>query len=207
MSLVVNKIDQMVAECESRIAEVKRQLRVLEAELDGYKAARATLQEAGIGRRKIDDEGPLRALSDNWRKILLRIGEAGATGMSIDSVERYQNELGYGINRNTIRSQLSVYNSKGFLDRIGGGQYSLTSLGRAVANQATKTESSVIRLGMNRFAESQVGRSDSNPTPTGFTGIVGSSVVTSTLAAPQVSEPSKTDPSTFRSGRPWEDGE
>jgi hypothetical protein len=142
MSTIASKIDHMIAECESRIAEVIRQLRVLQAELDGYRAAKNSLDQMGIGRRKLDEEGPTRALSESWRSVLLQIGEAKNTGMSIDDIFDYQNLLGLGISRNTIRSQLSIYTSKGFLDRIAASRYQLTELGSMVASQEPKFESS-----------------------------------------------------------------
>jgi hypothetical protein len=207
MSLVITKIDQMVAECESRIAEVKRQLRVFEAELDGYKAARSTLNEAGIGRRRIDEDGPFRALSDNWRSILLQIGEGGISGMSIDEIELYQNNKGYGINRNTIRSQLSIYNGKGFLERVGGGRYSLTSLGNIVANQEPKIDSSmyVVKSNQNR-AGLLVGSTSVVPSTHSFT--FGGRAPTQESSTDSTKTPfEENDPTLYRKGELWNDGE
>lgn len=144
MSVVVRKLDNMIEECESRIAEINRQLRVLQAELLGYQAAKLALTEAGLGRKKSDDDNTIRPLSESWRKILLHIRESGSAGTSIDEVDNFIQKSALGINRNTVRSQLSIYNSKGYLERVAGSKYRLTALGSQVAVLTPTNESGAL---------------------------------------------------------------
>jgi len=126
MSGVLEKLDYMIDECESRIAEAKRQLRVLQAELEGYQRARETLRAVGVIRRRSDEEHHSRPLSDAWKRILAFVAAKQKEGASIDEIEAFKEEAGFKINRNTIRSQLSIYNSKGLLERISSSRYRAT---------------------------------------------------------------------------------
>ncbi|MDP1701508.1 MAG: hypothetical protein Q8L53_11210 [Aestuariivirga sp.] len=142
MSLATNKLDQIIAECQSRISTLKQELIQIEAELNGYLIAKDTMIRAGIGQRRIEVEGSGRSLSETWSRVLAFIGSKKGAGASIDEIVDFTDQAHIKISRPSIRSQLSIYTNKDFLHRVAGGLYQLTEKGYELVKQPDNNQPS-----------------------------------------------------------------
>jgi hypothetical protein len=143
MSAITDKLDQIIADCELHIVEEKQKLMQLEAQLEAYLNAREAILETLYNKRKIDTDNSSRSISTSWQQILAFIGGKGEAGASLGEINKFADESGLQIRRESIRSQLSIYNRKEILKRIGASQYQLSEFGL----QATKSD--VVALKQN----------------------------------------------------------
>ncbi|KAA2234937.1 hypothetical protein [Salinarimonas soli] len=70
-------------------------------------------------------------LSDNWRKILSNIVKIYPKSVSIDDIRKIAEDSAIDVSDETIRSQLSLYTTRGWLIRTGTGAYQITAKGAA----------------------------------------------------------------------------
>lgn len=163
MSLATNKLDQIIAECQSRISILKQQLIQVEAELSGYLIAKDTLSRAGIGQRRIEGEGSGRSLSESWSRILAFIGTKRGQGASIDEIVDFAVQAGITVSRPSIRSQLSIYTNKDFLHRVAGGLYQLTENGYELVKEPDNNQ---LVESQNNNDSNQIGGQARSASPT-----------------------------------------
>jgi len=71
-----------------------------------------------------------RKLSPQWHRTLSKLfAEKGFHEWSFDEVESIASDLGFDIQRPTIRSQISIYVSRGWIERVEMGAYRFSQKG------------------------------------------------------------------------------
>ncbi len=157
MAAITEKLDELIAECEQDIVDTKQKLMQLEAKLSGFESARIAVVETLQSKRKTEPENGFRSLSIAWVQVLSFIGGKREVGATLDEINRFVTESDLGIRRETIRSQLSIYNKKQILKRIGSSIYQLTAIGmQAIKNsQSTTIEASDTTSAARQLSELQ----------------------------------------------------
>lgn len=136
MANITKKLDELIWATESEISSIKIKLLELEARLQGYLLAKSSIDEAETSRRRSNDDGPVRPLSDSWRRVLAHIASLESNGASIDDIVTFVEKNNLQISRGSIRSQLSIYNKRGYVERVAGGRYRLSLAGAAISKPA-----------------------------------------------------------------------
>lgn len=138
-------IQQRLADKLKERAALLRRLEVLDTEIKTWEEAWALVTKpmsaAPVARHPVasDTESKReRALQPQWADMLRMVG--GQEAATLDDMEAYSDLMGYGIKRNTLRSQVSIYASHGWLDRIAQGKFRLTDLGAAKCGFVKKDE-------------------------------------------------------------------
>ncbi len=81
----------------------------------------------------VQERGELPAMRRQWKSLLAATAKTFPADLSLDDMERLSIEIGRPANRNTLRSQMSIYAGLGVVERTGSGRYRLTPHGaRAV---------------------------------------------------------------------------
>lgn len=143
MREALDKLRDIIANCDSQISELQRQIHNLNTQKAAYMAALEVLIEVPRTLPRSTGEVPGRALSEHWRRVLAFIAERGEQGAFIDEIEGFIQSQHLDINRNSIRSQLSLYFSRGFLARIANSRYAITRNGRVAARLTSNQESNL----------------------------------------------------------------
>ena len=135
---------QMIDERTARRDKLRSQLDALDLEIrvlqeaatriGGGMAARAPEPRSRrAGRGEVRD----RALKTEWALVLQFIGERGPA--SLNAIMDWSEAEGAGIKRNTLRSQLSIYAERGWVERVADGVYRLTADGAAKSGFVAET--------------------------------------------------------------------
>lgn len=136
-------------EKRKRVAELRHALAIAEGEARGWEDAirlltsvapiasaeqrsetvtiinpAAIRHAAGLGK-----SSGLRGLSEHWKRIFAGIASYHPEAATLDDILSIADRLGTPINRNTLRSQASIYAEKGILERVGQGSYRVTPSG------------------------------------------------------------------------------
>jgi len=146
--IVASSVLQHIEVKRNEVAAARRQVELLEAELRGAEeivwllgdvtvhadttpapkaAAQADPTPSGT---QVDGR---RGISPPWRKLLSSMASVYPGDMSLDDLEAKAAELGTATNRNTLRSQMSIYADHHFVDRTGKGRYRLSIPGAEAA--------------------------------------------------------------------------
>jgi hypothetical protein len=126
---------QMIDERIARREKLKSQLDAVELEIRVLQEAIARLGGVAApagdprSRRAARGESRDRALKDIWVLALRFIGKADRA--SLDDIMQWSDADNIGIKRNTLRSQLSIYAERGWVERVSDGVYRLTASGAA----------------------------------------------------------------------------
>lgn len=138
-----------------RLLDAERQADMLRVELKIYEKVVGVLTgEAAInGHYKMTEGGRRRrGISYTWRDIFSWIGRQ-ITAPDTEDIWHYVEANHSQVNRNTLRSQLSVYTEKRLLTREDG-KYSLSPAGREAIEQdgAEDSEPPHLEQGQNEIA-------------------------------------------------------
>lgn len=126
---------QMIDERAARRDKLRSQIEALELEIRVLQEAAARVTGATVPaverrtRRSVGAEVRDRALKREWASALQFIGRSGTA--TLDDIMSWSAAEGAGIKRNTLRSQLSIYTERGWVERVADGVYSLTPEGAA----------------------------------------------------------------------------
>jgi len=130
-------LDDLINERQRKREKLERQLGEVDAELRAlYEAKKLMTVDADQLGQASDESGAEknikrreRKLKPEWVNILYFIGHEGP--VSLDEIDAYIDKNDMNINRNTLRSQLSLYNTRyNFLYRTDNKRYMLTDYGR-----------------------------------------------------------------------------
>lgn len=127
-------INDMIQEREARRSELEAQLNALDGEIRLLKEAKARQERSAPGNK---DDAPRKPAADAaskrsrnlkpmWADVMREIGRRGSA--SVDELDVHNREQGHNIKRGTLRSQLSIYVSRGWLER-NDSEYRLTASG------------------------------------------------------------------------------
>jgi len=112
------------------VHDARQHVILLEAELRGFEAAAAfltrTTSPAEADNAGVDHRVGIRG---NWRAILTATAPHYPAPTTLDDFIRIADGLGTPTTRNTLRSQMSIYSTAGYLERVGQGEYRLTAEG------------------------------------------------------------------------------
>lgn len=134
-------------QARKRLEDARQSLALLEAELRGWESA-ARLLNGGVNASAASaPQGPsaqmrpygdsnLPAMRRQWKTLLAATAKSFPSDLSLDDMERLSVEVGVPANRNTLRSQMSIYAGHGVVERTGTGRYRLTPLGARVVGVA-----------------------------------------------------------------------
>lgn len=126
MAVSTRQLDELIAQCEDRLARAKQRVVELQAELKGLQAAKESVSPSS--RRP--DGGRSRGPSFAWKQILGFLHKHPA-GISIEEVADFVEGNKLDIQRHAVRSQLSNYNKTGIVEALGDGKYKITTKGVA----------------------------------------------------------------------------
>jgi hypothetical protein len=134
MSEEILKVRGLLEAAQRKLKDVERQALALRAEITAYEKVCAILsgQEHVAGAESARPNGSSRRqrpISETWRKVFSWIGKQ-LYAPETEDIFKYTETEGLNVNRNTLRSQLSVYTNQGWLERDGAG-YRLSAHGRA----------------------------------------------------------------------------
>jgi hypothetical protein len=136
MSDEISKVRSLLEAAQRKLKELDRQALTLRAEIAAYERVCLILvgedPPASNGRSGHGGEGSgtrKRGLSETWQKVVYWIATQSAPPET-ENIYTYTQEAGLDINRNTLRSQLSVYSStnQDILRRVDG-HYFVTQRG------------------------------------------------------------------------------
>lgn len=129
-----------VHQAQQRVYEAQQKLALVNAELRGFEMA-ARLFDKSISVTPVDAVGPNRNKLDvetsatlpnirrQWRTLLSATAKTYPGDLHLDDLEKLAFDIGVPANRNTLRSQLSIYAAHGVVERTGTGRYRLSPLG------------------------------------------------------------------------------
>lgn len=106
----------------SEVDLLDREVRVLEEALDKLSGSKVSTDrtDKSVVRRH-------RALSRVWRDALCFIASEGEAGL--DDLAAWAELNQHGIRRTTLRSQMAIYTSRGWVERVASGRFRLTKDG------------------------------------------------------------------------------
>lgn len=140
----------MIAERRARQAELQAEFDRVESEitvlLEVQQRSKTVSQHSDSPATKVtqsssvSDPGAkrVRPLKSDWKRVLHFIGRRGSA--SLDDIMSFSEAEGLAINRNTLRSQASIYTGQGWLKRLSAGVFQLTPEG-AAKSEFNKNES------------------------------------------------------------------
>jgi len=132
---------ERIAEREQRIAALRQEAVILEAEIRAYRDALAlsgATSREPISVHKVsraDESKPSggrsrRGLSAQWQSIWHDVGTRFRDRFSIDDIFSVTQAVDTGINRSNVRSQAWTREQNGDLSRVSDGIYRMTDQGR-----------------------------------------------------------------------------
>jgi hypothetical protein len=138
--------EQQITSRRNRLAALERERAVLAAEIAAYQDALAKTAEGSIGliETSSTSKEEILPVSKAWRTILTRM--AGFTHFNARevllaaTVLNNEGKLNKPQTREGVRAQLSLYTKKGFLQRLGGGNYRLAEKTRVTLGLSVKTD-------------------------------------------------------------------
>jgi hypothetical protein len=130
------KVQSLLDAARRKLQDAERQVISLRAEIAAYEKVSLIMtgqdgKSPSRGRaRDIGGNSARRSrgMSEVWRRVFVWIGQQ-TTLPETEDVWTYTQRENLDVNRNTLRSQLSVYTQQGLLDRIDG-KYQLSEQGR-----------------------------------------------------------------------------
>lgn len=134
-------LERQIAEHEAQLTALRRQLdeidrktRTIDGALMAYRKTLAHLPHDDPGDRPRPSrsppaEGRSRAISEQWKALLLYIAGVWPGAVRNDDILGHAETAGIKISRESLRSQLSTYTNRGFLERVEQGVYRITELG------------------------------------------------------------------------------
>ncbi len=131
------------SQARQRVYDAQQKLALVEAELRGFEmAARlldkntSTAPSSAVAsatprhiRQASQSDSELPGIRRQWRVLLAATAKFYPSDMHLDDMERLSVDVGVPANRNTLRSQMSIYARHGVVERTGTGRYRLTPLG------------------------------------------------------------------------------
>lgn len=137
MTDAVAKVDALIIEAEERLGDLEAKANSARVELQTLHRVRAALvgeplgaAEGEIYRSAVTGRRRPRALSETWQQLLRFVGSRPSETAEIDELWQEIRRSSLDVSRNTLRSQLSVYADRGYLERVSAGTYRLTDMGR-----------------------------------------------------------------------------
>lgn len=147
-------IDSAIAERKAalerllaKMAELETSAQRLRGEISGLEYAKSLMaQSADRPQEPVQAGGKATAhqvfhpaaalrLSPLWRQMLEFIGRQMDRTTSLDGMIAYADGEGLSVNRNTLRSQMSIYKSRGYVENPSFGTYRLTDKGMALIRE------------------------------------------------------------------------
>ncbi len=132
---------EMLNERERQRDGLVAKLASLDAEIRVLREARDRMagkpQQTVSRSAKSDSDG--RALKPMWADVLRYIGSQDVA--TLDDIMKYVAENDLPIQRNTLRSQVSIYSGRGWLERVGSAQFRLTEAGAEKCGYVKNKES------------------------------------------------------------------
>lgn len=122
-------IDELAIRVRATSLKLRRhaaELEELSGEIEGLRQARLVAYgDEGVPEPEINLPTG-RGISTAWKKILNYFLQKSPNYVSISEVMQFISENELGISRNAVRSQLHLYEQRGFLKRVSEGEYKAT---------------------------------------------------------------------------------
>ena len=137
-----------IAAKRSELAQANRRVEVLRAELATLERVARLLgaspdSQAVILSRRSPDDGHStkrrRSLSTTWRAVLAAMAQEPERAFSYDALLQLAADKGYPTTNPTLRSQMSIYQKRGLVERVSSGEYRITSRGLDELGEQTPT--------------------------------------------------------------------
>jgi hypothetical protein len=137
-----------IAAKRSELAQANRKIEVLRAELATLERvarlldASPDLQSVTLSQRSSDDGHSTkrrRSLSATWKAVLAAMAQEPERAFSYDAMLQLAADKGYPTTNPTLRSQMSIYQKRGLVERVSSGEYRITSRGLDELGDQTPT--------------------------------------------------------------------
>ncbi len=169
-------VERRVREREARIASITRNIidlqknrREAEAELRAYKDVLnhfgakddVIIENTNVDVSYLGSATPRRTrMSDVWRNILTYMSANFPNSTDIDDVRKFCTVNGFDMSDDSLRSQLSVYTSRGWLERVSTGSYRPTQSGASAAGATIEAKSPGSETGNSDSDDSELESDD-----------------------------------------------
>lgn len=127
-------VQRRLDEIDAQISAIREAAKRMGVDLGVAGAADVRAAKRTAGKRD-------RALTANWITILRFIGSRDTA--SLDEIMEFTEAHALNIQRNTLRSQTSIYADRGWLDRVDQGVFRLTREGAEKAGIETEEGSDI----------------------------------------------------------------
>lgn len=127
----IEQLSELIERHRRKISDADRRVEMLRAELRGLELARDAMM-GGVSAGSAPKRSPRqfgRAISETWLHVFDYMSSQPGRSATTDELMQFIEREGLPIKRNTLRSQLSIYSSRGVLERIGPGRYRTTESG------------------------------------------------------------------------------
>lgn len=133
-------LSEMLSERERQRENLAAKLAAVDAEIRVLREAQDRMagNAPPMPRQGVAPSGDGRALKPMWADVLCFIGSQEAA--TLDDIMAYIERKELPIQRNTLRSQVSIYTNRGWLERLGTAQFRLTMPGAAKCGYAENNE-------------------------------------------------------------------
>ncbi|HEU0042983.1 hypothetical protein [Sphingomonas sp.] len=124
---------------ERRAEEYAQEAALLDARIKGLMEAKELLSAEALGRSEAVEviyapRRRQRSLTGHWQQIMQLVD--GDDGFGYDDLAEAVASVGHDANRDTLRSQMSLYKNGGLVESKGDGRFRLTEAGRRAAGIA-----------------------------------------------------------------------
>ena len=138
-----NGLERLIEDRRARLGEAERIAERLRIEIAALEEGRTAVMGGRPARRAPASSTVIefpRALSQTWRMVLTFVGEGGPGGRTSEAILGQSAAKDWGVQRNTLRSQLSLYVQRGLVERMAPGQFRLTEAGFRAIQPASNGE-------------------------------------------------------------------
>lgn len=126
------QLRQQIASFQQSLDNYKRELVGVQSRIQGIKEAAEALRAAPAPKRSRGPATRTRGMSAHWQKIMQAVDLWDETFTYADLTNAARN-IDQNVTSETLRSQMSDYKGRGWVESTGSGEFSLTDDGRRAA--------------------------------------------------------------------------
>lgn len=141
-------LTNQIAAKKSELAQANRRVEVLRAELATLEKVARLLGASSDSQAVTLSRGPSndgystkrrRSLSATWKAVLAAMAQEPERAFSYDALLQLAADGGYPTTNPTLRSQMSIYQKRGLVERVSSGEYRITRRGLDELGDQTPT--------------------------------------------------------------------
>lgn len=132
---MIDTLQKKIAAKSAELEKLRLKAERIEGEIRGLGEALKVLQGDEVDESRTSGT----RLSEDWRAVLNGLAYRHGDGQwSLDDVAEIARDVDFEVQRQTIRSQASIYAGNGWIERVSQGQYRITPKGKEDLNLSFK---------------------------------------------------------------------